>query len=76
MRLNGDSLFALQVHRVELLGATFPHRNSVSRLHQAIRKRGFPVVDMGYDGEISDQLGGHWQKKVSGGWARESRKFS
>jgi hypothetical protein len=31
---------------------------------------------MGNDGEISDQLGGHEKKKVSGGWARESRKFS
>jgi hypothetical protein len=34
------------------------------------------VVDVGDNGEISGQLGGHGQREVGGDGARESRKFT
>ncbi len=72
--LDGDAFFALQIHRIELLGTAFAHRHGARHFHEAVGKRGFPVVDVGDDGEITGQLGGHGQGKVGGVGARESRK--
>ena len=53
MALNGDAALALQIHRVEELGAhlAFIHRRC--ELKQPIRERGLPMIDVRDDAEIT-----------------------
>ena len=52
--LDGDAALALDVHGIKELRLHVPFRDRVGRLDQAVGERGFPVVDMGDDGEIAD----------------------
>ncbi len=52
--LDGDAAFTLDIHRVEHLGLHVAFGDGAGQLDQPVGKRGFPVVDMGHDGEIAD----------------------
>ena len=52
--LDGDSLFAFEVHVVEHLRLHFALVERVGLLQQTVCKCRFAVVDVGYDAEISD----------------------
>ena len=54
LALDGDAAFALNVHRVEHLLLHVALGNRFRHLEDAVGKRGFAVVDMGNDGEISN----------------------
>ena len=55
-----DTALALDVHRVEELGLHIALGDGARHLEDAVRKRRFPVVDMGDDGEVPDMRGvGH-----------------
>ena len=56
MRLDGDSTLALKVHRVQHLGLHFTLAERTGELKQAVGERGFSVVNMRDDCEISDVL--------------------
>ena len=53
---NSDAAFALNVHRIEDLIFKIPLRNNIGGFDQAIRQRGFAVINMGNDTEVSDIL--------------------
>ena len=52
--LDGDAPLALQVHVVQQLVFHLPLRHGVAFLQQAVRQRGFAVVNVSDDGEITD----------------------
>jgi len=52
--LDGDALFALEVHVVEHLRLHFALVQRVGFLQQPVGKRRLAMVDMGYDAEIAD----------------------
>ncbi len=54
--LDGDAALALQVHAIEHLSLHFPCIQSPALLDEAVRERGFAVVDVGNDGKIADIL--------------------
>jgi hypothetical protein len=60
--LDGDALFALEVHVVEHLGLHFALVERVGLFEQAVGQGALPVVDMGYDAEIADVF--HIRAKV------------
>ena len=52
--LDGDALFALEVHVVEHLRLHFALVQRVGLFQQAVREGRFTMVDMGYDAEVAD----------------------
>ena len=54
MRLNGDAALALDIHRIEHLCRHFAQLEAPADLNEAIRQRGFTVIDMGDDGKIAN----------------------
>ncbi len=54
--LDGDAPLPLQVHVVQELVHHVPLRDGVGRLQDTVGQGGFPVVDVGDDGEIADAL--------------------
>jgi hypothetical protein len=68
---DGDAFFALEVHGIEQLGFLIALGHGVGGAHEAVGKRGFAVVDVGDDGEITCQLGGHGREKGVGGRERK-----
>ena len=62
---DGDSAFALQVHRIEDLLHHFALRKRAGDLKQAVRERGLAVVNMRNDGKITDEFAIHamWESK-------------
>ncbi len=52
--LDGDALFALEVHVVEHLRLHFALVERVGLFQQTVGERTFPVVDVGYDAEVTD----------------------
>ena len=54
-----DAAFALQVHGIEDLGLHLARGQRSGKLEQAVRQRGFAVVDVRDDGEIADLSGVH-----------------
>ena len=56
---DGDAAFAFEVHRIQHLRLHLPRSQRPGQFQQAIRKRGFAVVDMGNDGEIADVFSIH-----------------
>ncbi len=54
LRLDGDAALALDVHAVQHLRLHVAQGDGVRLLDQAVGERGFPVVDMRDDGEITD----------------------
>ena len=58
-RLDGDAAFALEVHGIEHLRLHFALRERAGQLQQAVGQRGFAVVNVRDDAEISDVPGIH-----------------
>src|SRR5579872_7000778 len=54
MGLDGDAALPLEVHGVKHLGLHFARRERPGELQQAVRQRGFAVVNVRDDGEIAD----------------------
>ena len=59
---DGDAAFAFNVHRIQKLRLHIPVRDGIGVLDQAVGERGFPVVDMGHDGEVTNT------RKISHSW--------
>ena len=58
--LDGDAALALEVHRVEQLGAHRARVDRVRHLEDAVGQRRLAVVDVGDDAEVADvRLVGH-----------------
>ena len=57
--LDGDAPLALQVHGIEYLGLHLAHGERSGQLQQAIRQRGFTVVDMRDDRKVAEEGGVH-----------------
>ena len=51
---DGDATLPLQIHVVQQLVFHLPLRHSVALLQQAIRQRGFAMIDVGNDGKITN----------------------
>src|SRR5207245_9290234 len=58
-RFDGDAALALEVHGVEDLFVHFALRKSAGHFEQTVGERGFAVVDMSDDAEVSDELRVH-----------------
>src|SRR5689334_6794576 len=52
MGFNSDAPLALEVHRIQNLGACFTRSNGPGGFQKPISKGGFPVINMGDDGEV------------------------
>jgi hypothetical protein len=52
--LDGNAPLPLQIHIVQQLVLHLPLRHGVALLQQAIRQRGFAVVDVGNNGKVAD----------------------
>ena len=52
--LDRDAALFLEVHRIQDLGGHFAFRERACQFEQAVRKRGFAVVDMRDDGEVTN----------------------
>ena len=52
--LDGDSLFAFELHVIEDLRLHFALVQGIGLFQQAVCEGRFPVVDMGYDAEVAD----------------------
>ena len=52
--LDGNAAFALDIHAVEQLFFHLAIFNGARLLDEAVSEGGFPVVDVGHDGEIAD----------------------
>ncbi len=50
---DGDATLTLQIHRVKNLRSHFTVCEATADLNKAVRERGFTMVDMSDDGEIS-----------------------
>ena len=59
VRLDGDAALALQVHGVEHLGLHLARGQRSGQLQQAVRQRGFAVIDVGNDRKIAEKSGVH-----------------
>jgi hypothetical protein len=59
MGLNGDAALAFQVHGVQNLIHHFALGKRAGVFQQAIRKRGFPMIDVRDYREIPDKAGIH-----------------
>ena len=59
MGFDGDAALALQVHGVEDLSLHLARCERSSKFEQAIRQRGFTVVDMRDDGKVAEESGVH-----------------
>ena len=56
LRLDGDPALALDIHIVEHLRAHLTFGEATGRLDQAVGERRLPMVDMGNNTEISDEI--------------------
>ena len=54
LRLDGDPALPLQLHVVEELSLGLPLVHRARLLEEAVGERGFPVIDMCDDGEVTD----------------------
>ena len=52
--LDGDTPFTLEIHRIEDLIAEIAIGDAATALDQPVGQSGLPVVDVGYDAEVSD----------------------
>jgi len=59
VRLDGDATLALQVHAVEHLGFHLARLQRPGQLEEPIGQRRLAVVDVGDDGEVTDEAGIH-----------------
>jgi hypothetical protein len=57
MKLDRDASLLLQIHVIEdLIEFHLTRRNGASAFQQAVSYRGFAVVDVGDDAEVSDTI--------------------
>ena len=56
---DGDAAFAFEVHTVEDLVAELTLAYRIGYLEEAVRQGAFAVVNVRYDGKISNVFGGH-----------------
>jgi hypothetical protein len=61
-RFDGDAALALEVHGVEHLFVHFALRERAGHFEQTVGERGFAVVDMRDDAEISNELRVHFSR--------------
>ena len=59
-RFDGDAALALEVHRIEHLFVHLALRERPGHFEQAIGERGFAVVDVRDDAEVSNELRVHF----------------
>ena len=59
MGLDGDAALPLQVHRVQDLGLHLALGKRPGELQQAVRERGFAMIDVGDDGKVADVCAVH-----------------
>ena len=55
LQLDGDATFALEVHRVEVLGLHVPLFNRTGEFEHAVGEGRLAVIDMGNDRSIADE---------------------
>jgi hypothetical protein len=67
--LDGDAAFALDIHGIEDLLLGFARGDGVGGLEEAVGEGGLSVVDVGDDGEVSDEVAvvGHGRGMVGCG---------
>ena len=63
MSLDGDPAFTLEIHVVEQLVGHIAQRNGLRFFQNAIRQRGFSVVNMRNDTEIANSFARNVQKR-------------
>ena len=56
---DGDALFALQVHGIEVLGLGLALGDGLTGLHEAVGQGRLAMIDVGDDGEIAGEFDGH-----------------
>src|SRR6266436_7208944 len=61
-RLDGDAALALEVHGVKDLFVHFALRQRAGHFEQAVSERGFAVVDVRDDAEVSNELRVHFSR--------------
>src|SRR5260370_16919645 len=61
-RLDGDAALALEVHGVKNLFVHFALRQRAGHFEQAVSERGFAVVDVRDDAEVSNELRVHFSR--------------
>jgi hypothetical protein len=79
MGFDGDAALALQVHVVENLGLHLALADGAGEFEQAVAQRRLSVVDVGDDGEVSDESGFHCRhvkKGLSAAGARSPLRSS
>ena len=54
--LDGDASFPFQAHGVQDLVLHFPFGQGPGHFNEPVGQGGFPVVDMGDDGKITDMI--------------------
>lgn len=54
--LDGNAPFPFQIHRIQNLGFHVALLHGAGELDQPVRQRGFPMIDVGNDGKITDQF--------------------
>ena len=59
VRLDGDAALALQIHGVEHLGLHFARGQRPGQLQQAVRQRGFAMINVSNDRKIAKKSGVH-----------------
>ena len=59
LELDGDAPLALEVHRVEVLGAHLAGVDRAGQLEHAVGERRLAVVDVGDDRDVADAIEGH-----------------
>ena len=70
---DGDPTFAFDIHAVQNLVLHVPISNRARMLDKAIRKRGFPMVNMGHDGKITDMIELRHEADMVRNWGRVKR---
>jgi hypothetical protein len=75
--LDGDAALALDIHAVEQLLLHVALGHGAGQLDQPVGEGGFPVVDMGDDGEVADAGEvGHGTSMLTPSWPRRMPKSS
>jgi len=64
--LDRDAALALEVHRIEELVLSLAIADRPRPLEQAVRERGFPVIDVRDDAEVADERGFHGCRGAGG----------
>jgi len=63
---DGDALFALEVHGIEELVHLLALGDGLGVLEESVGEGGFPVIDVGDDGEVPGEVDGHCRSGADG----------